>query len=87
MDVMLKAESVAVWFGADAKPQRLVWAGRRYRVTDMPTPLEFDLSLITHPPVVPGWRFQGTTEDGDTRVFDVQGDSSGQHWRLINVYS
>jgi len=81
------SESVAVWFGADARPQRIVWAGTRYRVTDTPTQLDFDLSFITHPPVLPGWRFQGTSEAGDTRVFDVQGDQSGQRWRLINVYS
>jgi len=80
------SESVAVWFGADARPQRLVWEGRRYRVTDTPTPLDFDLALITHPPILPGWRFQGTSDDGDTRVFDVQGDPAGQRWRLVGVY-
>lgn len=84
--MMVMSESVAVWFGDDARPQRLVWAGRRYRVTDMPTPLDFEVPIITHPPLIPGWRFQGTTDDGESHVFDVLGDTSGQRWRLINVW-
>jgi hypothetical protein len=65
-------------------PERLVWAGHRYRVTDTPTPLEDMLLDITHPPQVRGWRFQGTDENGYARVFDVRSVERG--WELVGIY-
>lgn len=47
----------------------MVWAGRRWRVTDLPTPL-------WQPD---GWRFQGTSEDGQSLVFDVVDAEDGWH--------
>ncbi|WP_243063168.1 hypothetical protein [Humibacter sp. RRB41] len=74
---------VTLWPDTGA-PERLVWAGRRYRVTDTPTRLEDMLLDITHPPQVNGWRFQGTDEHGDSSVFDVRTVDGG--WELIGIY-
>jgi len=62
--------------------------GIRYVVTDTPTPIRGSIlhDLLTHPlePVI-GWRFQGTSEAGETHVFDVHGGFR-QEWRLVAVY-
>ena len=77
-------QSVAVWL-REGIPNRLVWKGARYRVTDRPTPLEEALYEITHPPTsVSGWRFQGTAEDGSTHVFDIR--QEGDDWILVQIY-
>jgi hypothetical protein len=78
---------VAVWTGESGCPERLVWNGRRYRVSDTPTRLEADTSFVTHlPPVEPAWRFQGITESGECLVFDVGFDTSLQRWCLLSTY-
>jgi hypothetical protein len=80
-------ESVTVWTGAGGVPERFAWHGRRYRVSDTPTPLEDLLGGLTHIPALPpGWRFQGTADDGDTRVFDVLFDDARQEWLLLHTY-
>ncbi|WP_346769365.1 hypothetical protein [Planctomonas sp. JC2975] len=90
MSITHTADVVTVWVGADGTPKRMFWAGHRYRVTDTPTRLGPEPGLllspaITHPPSpLNGWRFQGTSDDGDTRVFDVRfADDDG--WELIRV--
>lgn len=81
--------AVAVWLDSIGKPQRLVWDGERYTVTDTPTPLEslFD-DWTTHLPagVQNGWRFQGTADDGRSRVFDIRDDGHTGRWTLIATY-
>ena len=57
-------------------PDRLVWSGRRWRVTDTPTRLTVTRAelptAITHAPErTVGWRFQATAEDGETLVVDI----------------
>jgi hypothetical protein len=80
-------ERVTVWTGTEGVPERFVWNGVRYRVSDTPTPLEEMLSGLTHIPVLPpAWRFQGTSEEGDTRVFDVLFDGVRQEWLLLHTY-
>jgi hypothetical protein len=87
MDVL---DEVAVWTHATGIPTRLVWGGRRYRVSDTPTRLEFDWLAVTHPPAgLPEqmWRFQGTPEDdGEALVFDVGLDARTGAWHLRHVY-
>ena len=78
--------TVTVWTGAQGIPERIVWAGTHYRITDTPTPLEPDYALMTHPTVAPGWRFQATAASGDVRVFDVLFNESRQQWVLLHVY-
>ena len=77
-------DTVAVWL-TDGTPDRLVWNGNRYRVSDHPTPLEDEFYWVTHPPVgIVGWRFQGTAEDGTTRMFDIR--QNGDGWTLVRIY-
>jgi len=79
--------TVIVWTGAQGIPEQFVWAGSRYSVTDTPTPLDVDYAAITHPGAMPlGWRFQGTSDSGDTRMFDVLYDISRGEWQLLHTY-
>lgn len=86
MSIAYTAEAVTLWVDDDV-PSRMVWNGRRWRVSDMPTPLE-DLawSRVTHPPMVRGWRFQATNELGVSFVFDVIWSVSDREWSLVRVY-
>jgi len=87
-------ETVAVWVSADGSPVRLVWRARRFRVTDVPTPLTASISLpdellhfLTHPPKpVAAWRCQGTDDDGTSLVFDIQHDDGRGLWQLLRAY-
>ena len=79
--------AVMVWIGAQGIPERFVWAGTRYRISDTPTPLEPDYAHITHPVIAaPGWRFQGTSDAGDSRMFDVLFDEARNEWVLLHTY-
>jgi len=81
-------EAVAVWTDTAGVPSRLVWNGRRYRVTDTPTQGEIDWEALTHPPSkAPAWRFQGNTDDGDVLMFDVQYDAVRAEWCLLRTYT
>jgi hypothetical protein len=80
-------DTAAVWLSPRGVPERLVWRGVRYRVSDFPTPLgDMLLGAITHPPAAEGWRFQGTNEAGESRVFDVRLNPERQTWALLNVW-
>jgi hypothetical protein len=80
--------TVTVWTGVRGIPERFVWDGRRYRVSDTPTALDFDYAAITHRPdhMPLGWRFQGTSDSGQTRMFDVLFDENRQEWQLLHTY-
>jgi hypothetical protein len=79
--------SATVWTNPSGIPERLVWAGRRYRVSDRPTALESDLDAVTHPLAVPvGWRFQGTDDEGVATVFDVLSFDDGHEWHVVRTY-
>lgn len=72
---------VTLWMVNDI-PARMIYAGRRWRVTDNPTRLRH--SSWTVPLDEPhhglyGWRFQGTDEDGRSFVFDVYKGKDGWH--------
>jgi len=84
----LVGATVTVWTGMQGIPERFVWDGKRYRVSDTPTALDVDYAAITHPPdeMPLGWRFQGTSDAGDTRMFDVLFDESRQEWQLLHTY-
>jgi hypothetical protein len=88
-------EIVEIWSGEAGEPERLVWRSRRFRVTDMPTPLvgpcdwwspfsEHDVSPGRVPLEISGWRFQASADDGETHVFDVAYD--GARWQVLRVY-
>lgn len=83
-----RGATIRVWTGAEGIPERFMWAGSCYRVSDTPTPLDIDYASMTHPCIMPlGWRFQGTSVDGDTRVFDVLYDSAASEWQLLHTYN
>ncbi|MRG58604.1 hypothetical protein GE115_01760 [Agromyces sp. CFH 90414] len=88
-------EFVEIWTGESGEPQRLVWRARRFRVTDRPTPrvgpaewwqpfAAHDVSPGREPLAIAGWRFQASTDDGETHVFDV--DHDGTRWLLLKVF-
>ncbi|MEO8908425.1 MAG: hypothetical protein ABI310_10200 [Microbacteriaceae bacterium] len=91
MSITHTAEAVAIWLDAHGAPARMVWAGIRYRVTDTPTRLDPDPELLlspalTHLPApVTGWRFQGTTDGGESHIFDVRPADVRGTWELMRV--
>jgi hypothetical protein len=80
---VLRDAPVALWFAAGI-PNRIELDGEIYVVSDMPTPLEDAFFGLTHVPDLTGWRFQGTREDGTSRMFDVRAVAGG--WRAMRVY-
>jgi hypothetical protein len=80
-------ETLTMWVDSRGVPERMVWRGIRYRVTDTPTPLELDLNAVTHFSILPmGWRFQGTNDQGESLVFDVISVGIDQSWWVVNTY-
>ncbi|GAA4176652.1 hypothetical protein [Gryllotalpicola koreensis] len=80
-------ETATVWL-ASGIPARLVWRGRRWHVTDTPTPLTEDVydERLTHGavPQQVGWRFQATDDDGRTHVVDAR--QAAGDWSVVAVY-
>nr|WP_236571286.1 hypothetical protein [Microbacterium hydrocarbonoxydans] len=67
----------------DDIPSRMVFAGRRWKVTDTPTRLT-DSTSSAAAAAAPGrgaygWRFQGTDDAGRSLVFDVFTGQDGWH--------
>ena len=82
------AAAMTVWVSSIGIPERYVWQGIRYKVSDTPTPLEFDIYAVTHFDQIPtGWRFQGTNEDNNSLIFDVVSFDQGQEWRVLRTYN
>jgi hypothetical protein len=86
MDVTQTEHEVTIWMANDI-PVRMFYAGRRWRVTDDPTRLRE--SVWSTPPGSPaglyGWRFQATSDDDESYVFDVfRGESD---WHVHRAYS
>ncbi|MCU1404345.1 MAG: hypothetical protein JWQ43_648 [Glaciihabitans sp.] len=84
-------EVVVIEMTAEGIPAQLWWRSQLYRVTDTPTRLgglpDFVLDFVTHPPSsFHGWRFQGTTSEGATLVFDISDDPERGRWRLLRTY-
>lgn len=91
MSITHTAEVVTIWLDALGAPARMVRDGRRYRVSDTPTRLGPEPGApvspaITHPPrPLMGWRFQGTADDGESRIFDVRRTNVSGPWELFRV--
>ena len=79
-------QQVTVWL-ANEVPARMDYAGRRWTVTDVPTPLRDSVwSAPLEPPHgLHGWRFQATDPAGESYVFDVYGGGDG--WHVHRAYS
>jgi hypothetical protein len=79
---------LTMWTGPHGVPVGFVWEGKHYRVTDSPTRLEVDDRIITHAAQIPtGWRFQGTGDTGESRVFDVVFNERNREWRVVKTYA
>ena len=77
---------VTSWL-VDDIPARMFYAGRRWRVSDMPTRLR---ESVWAAPLhggggLYGWRFQATDEDGVSFVFDVFRTESD--WHVHRAYT
>ena len=87
MTVLTAADPATVWM-SEGVPARLVWRGRPYVVTDMPTAIRqpTDFFGATHTPErLVGFRFQGTDAEGGSRIFDVHG-SPAEGWHVVAYY-
>jgi hypothetical protein len=85
--ITLTVAAITVWIDAFGVPERCYWDGKRYEVTDTPTRLDFNLDAVTHLPALPaGWQFQGTSDDGESLIFDVVSVDQGQQWRILHTY-
>jgi len=83
----LVGTSIALWTSERGVPERFVWEGERFRVTDTPTPLDFEIGLLTHFTVIPiGWRLQGTDERGESLMFDIAQVEAGREWHVVRTY-
>jgi hypothetical protein len=79
-----RAGTVVTLLLVNGQPVQLLHDGRPYVVTDMPTRLEDEMAVLTHPLPIAGWRFQGTDALGVSRMFDVRQVSEG--WVLVRTY-
>lgn len=86
-----------VWSDESGRPLRLIWQGRRWRVTDRPTVITAPVSwwwrvdpdgadLDLAPAECAGWRFQATGEHGETRVFDLRDTGDPRRWLVVKTY-
>ena len=86
MDAEEIEHDVTLWM-IDDVPARMVYAGRRWRVTDTPTRLRESVWAADRPNGrgLYGWRFQASDEAGDSYVFDI---FRGEHdWHVHHRYS
>ena len=86
MSVQTIEQPVTLWMVNDV-PARMVYAGKRWRVTDTPTRIRHSIWSIPmeNPHPLYGWRFQGTNDAGDSLVFDVYASVDG--WHVHHTYS
>ncbi|MGY6497002.1 MAG: DUF6504 family protein [Microcella sp.] len=91
------AHHAVVWSDDAGRPLRLIWRGRRWRVTDRPTVITAPVSwwwrldpdgvdLDLAPAECAGWRFQATGERGETRVFDIRDTGDPRRWLVVKTY-
>lgn len=81
MNVAQVEHHATLWMANDV-PTRMVYAGKRWRVTDTPTRLRhssWSVPLGEAHSDLYGWRFQGTDDVGRSLVFDVYGGEDGWH--------
>lgn len=76
---------LTIWMVSDI-PARMVYAGRRWRITDTPTRLRDSIwGGAGKPRPLYGWRFQATDDSGTSYVFDVYRGGSG--WHVHRAYT
>ena len=78
---------VTLWMVNDA-PTRMFYVGKRWRVTDTPTRLRESVWSVPGAPnesSLHGWRFQATSTEGDSYVFDLF--RSEEDWHVHHMYA
>lgn len=84
MRATLVERDAVIWMH-DEVPSRMIFAGRRWRVTDTPTRLRSSIWEIRDSGgAMYGWRFQATDDSGEVLVFDVYQDA--EHWHVHGMY-
>jgi len=69
----------------DDIPDRMVYKGQRWRVTDRPTRVRKSIWTIPRQGSgMYGWRFEASDSTGQSRVFDVIRTECG--WQVQHVY-
>lgn len=83
----LTVEHVATIWTVDDQPVRMMYAGRRWRVTDTPTRLREAVWAmpLDGARAMYGWRFQATDEAGRSFVFDVF-KADAESWHVHRAY-
>ncbi|MGN6221668.1 MAG: hypothetical protein ACTHNQ_19380 [Microbacterium sp.] len=71
----------------DDVPDRMVFAGKRWRVTDTPTRLRDAVwgAALDGRRSLYGWRYQATSEAGEVVMFDVFRDKT--EWHVHHTYT
>lgn len=87
---MMVIDTAATVWWTDGVPTRMVWAGRRWQVSDTPTRLTVTRAelptAITHAPErTVGWRFQVTADDRETLVVDIVPEGGG--WGVARTWT
>lgn len=85
MGTELVESHLTLWM-IDDVPARMLYAGRRWRVTDTPTRLRHPVWAAprTSNLGLYGWRFQGTDDAGLSLIFDVYKTEDG--WHIHRTY-
>ena len=83
-DVSVEHE-VTLWM-ADDIPARMFYAGRQWRVSDMPTRLRESIwtAEVGNSVGLYGWRFQATDDAGESVVFDVY--RTAEDWHVHHAH-
>jgi hypothetical protein len=78
--------SANLWL-VNGVPARMIYAGRRWRVSDTPTRFREPVWALPleGPRAMFGWRFQATDESGVSLVFDVF-KSGEDDWHVHRSY-
>jgi hypothetical protein len=86
MDGMTVENTLTLWM-VDDVPARMIYAGRRWRVTDTPTRLRESVWAVPleEPHNLYGWRFQATDGAGVSFVFDVY--RAEDDWHVHRTYA
>lgn len=82
----IQVEHEATVWMVNKVPARMVYAGRRWRVTDHPTRLREPIwRALEAVGGLYGWRFQASSDQNETYVFDVFRASDG--WHVHRAYA
>lgn len=86
METLHGEHEITLWMQEDI-PNRMLYAGRRWRITDMPTRIRDSVWSVSQGANrgFYGWRFQATDAAEETYVFDVYPAEDG--WHVHHAYA